>query len=125
MNDAYEGWVEQARYDLETAEAMQKAGRWLYVLFCCQQSVEKMLKAIISRKTKQLPPRIHNLMRLAELAGLTLSEERITLLRKLTAYYLQSRYPEEIADLRRSATPEMAKKIFEQTGEMVQWLTSV
>lgn len=33
-------WVKLSIYDLETALAMQKAGRYLYVLFCCQQAVE-------------------------------------------------------------------------------------
>lgn len=37
-------WVEQARYDLETARAMLDSGRYVYVVFCCQQAVEKMIK---------------------------------------------------------------------------------
>jgi len=28
--------VERGQYDLDTADAMFKAGRHLYVLFCCQ-----------------------------------------------------------------------------------------
>lgn len=122
---AYEEWTEQARYDLETAEAMLKSGRWLYVLFCCQQAVEKMLKAVITRKTQKFPPPIHNLMRLAETAGLALSEERVRLLTKLSSYYIRSRYPEEMADLRRRATTEMARAILSQTKEVIQWLTSI
>ena len=44
-------WVERAQYDLETARAMLASGRLLYVLFCCQQAVEKMLKGIIAKRT--------------------------------------------------------------------------
>jgi HEPN domain-containing protein len=46
MADAAEKWVAQAQYDIETAKAMFDTGRYLYVLFCCQQAVEKMLKAL-------------------------------------------------------------------------------
>jgi HEPN domain-containing protein len=69
MDDLSQQWVERARYDLDTADAMFKAGRFLYVLFCCQQAIEKALKAVIVKKTGELPPRIHNLLRLAETAG--------------------------------------------------------
>ena len=33
VQDKYEHWLEIAEYDLETAHAMLKAGRWLYVVF--------------------------------------------------------------------------------------------
>ncbi|MCL2831912.1 MAG: HEPN domain-containing protein [Treponema sp.] len=32
----FEYWLDISRYDLETAEAMFIAGRWLYVVFMCQ-----------------------------------------------------------------------------------------
>jgi HEPN domain-containing protein len=55
-------WSEQGNYDLETARAMLQSGRFVYVLFCCQQAVEKMLKGVIAKTTGEMPPRIHNLM---------------------------------------------------------------
>jgi len=57
MSETEQGWVDQAQYDLDTARAMLASGRYLYVLFCCQQAVEKALKAAIVRKTGELPPR--------------------------------------------------------------------
>ena len=41
MDDLSRQWAEQAQYDLDTADAMLKAGRYLYVLFCCHQAVER------------------------------------------------------------------------------------
>jgi len=69
MDDISQQWNERARYDLDTADAMFKAGRYLYVLFCCQQAVEKALKAVVVLRTRELPPRVHKLVRLAEVAG--------------------------------------------------------
>jgi len=37
--DKYEYWKDAAIYDLETAEAMLDSGRYLYVVFMCQQAI--------------------------------------------------------------------------------------
>jgi len=87
MDDLTRKWAEQAQYDLDTADAMFKAGRYVYVLFCCQQAVEKALKAVIVKKTGEMPPRIHNLLRLAETAGIESGQEQIHFLTKLSGYY--------------------------------------
>src|SRR3990172_8785663 len=89
-------WVNQAQYDLETARALDASGRNLYVLFCCQQAVEKLLKALIVDRTGDFPPRIHNLLRLAEEANVSGDNQQMAFLAELSAYYLRTRYPEEI-----------------------------
>jgi HEPN domain-containing protein len=33
IQEKYDYWLDAANYDLETAEAMYKSGRWLYVAF--------------------------------------------------------------------------------------------
>ena len=124
MVDTSKQWAERARYDLDTARAMLDAGRYLYVLFCCQQGVEKMLKAVIARRTREHPPRVHRLVRLAEVAKVELSEPQADLLRELSAYYIQSRYPEEISDLAAQVRQEEAKRIVDQTEGFVQWLST-
>jgi HEPN domain-containing protein len=63
-----EAWNNKAAYDLETAKAMLDARRFVYVLFCCQQAVEKYLKGAIAERRGTCSPRIHQLVRLAELA---------------------------------------------------------
>lgn len=39
-------WLDIADYDLGTAKAMMDANRYLYVIFMCQQAVEKIIKAL-------------------------------------------------------------------------------
>jgi len=118
-------WLEQARYDLDTARAMLDSGRYLYVLFCCQQAVEKTIKAIIAKRTKEFPPRIHSLIRLAKVATLELNEEREQLLRELSNYYIQTRYPEEISNLPEKKIASQISSILQQTEEIMQWLISM
>ena len=117
-----EKWVERAQYDLETARAMLASGRYLYVLFCGQQAVEKAIKAIIALRTGEMPPRIHPLVRLAEKAGLTLDEPRKKQFLTLTSYYFESRYPDDIAALSTQADRAKAEGALRTTEEILEWL---
>lgn len=118
-------WLRQARYDLDTAFAMLNSGRYLYVLFCCQQAIEKMLKARFAARVNACPPRIHSLTRLAAAIPVDLTEERAQFLRELSHYYIQTRYPEEISELAVQLSEEQARGVYEQTKEIMQWLASI
>jgi HEPN domain-containing protein len=108
-------WLDASRYDLETAKALLKSRRYVYVLFMCQQSLEKLLKALITVQTREFPPRIHNLARLAELTGLEISHEEQMLLERLSLYYLQSRYPPDVQTLAKTVKAAVATAHLEQT----------
>jgi len=104
---------------------MLKSGRYLYVLFCCQQVIEKTLKAVIVDKTAEFPPRIHNLPRLSEVAEIAVDEAQMDFLTELSAYYIQTRYPEEIASLGEKVTKKIAAETLRQTEETSEWLLSM
>jgi HEPN domain-containing protein len=53
-----------------------------------------MLKAHVARQTKDIPPRIHNLIRLVEIAKLELGPEEKQFLREFNLYQLEGRYPD-------------------------------
>lgn len=125
MVDERRQWSDLSRYDLDTARAMLDAGRHLYVLFCCQQAVEKSIKGVIADRTAEAPPRIHQLVRLAEVAGLECEADRLEFLRKLSSYYIQSRYPEEIVSLAKKISADLAWATLSQTEEVLSWLDSI
>ncbi len=104
---------------------MFRAGRYLYVLLCCQQAIEKYLKSVIVQRTNKLPPRIHQLARLAEIAAVAPDERQVDFLRELSGYYIPTRYPEDIADLALDVKPEKALRVLGQSREFVQWLNSI
>lgn len=108
-------WLEASLYDLQTARVLLKSRRYIYVLFMCQQSLEKLLKAHVTAQTKEFPPRIHNLARLAELTNLEFSQEEKVLLERLSLYYLQSRYPPDVQALAKTVKASTATAHLEQT----------
>ena len=120
-----EQWTKRAWYDVDTARAMLDSRRFFYVPFCCQQAVEKMIKAIIAKTTGETPPRIHNLIELAKRAGLTPDADQARLMRELCEYYIQSRYPEEVESMSSAAWKPVAEDVIVRTEKMVQWLSSI
>ena len=84
-----------------------------------------MLKGLIVEKTRELPPRLHSLPRLAEAAGLAPDEVRADFLAVLSAYYVQSRYPEEIEASGGQVTRQIASETLRKTTETLKWLESL
>ena len=108
-------WVDASRYDLETARALLESRRYIYVLFMCQQSLEKLLKAHATAQTGEFPPRIHNLARLGDMIPFEFSSEEKALLERLSLYYLQSRYPPETQVLAKKVSRSVAVAHLQET----------
>jgi HEPN domain-containing protein len=122
VNKDIQQWIKQSDYDFATAAAMQKSRRYLYVLFCCQQAVEKRLKGLVIKCTNEMPPRTHDLLRLTGLAKIELTEEQELFLRHLCNYYIECRYPEEMQELARQASRKLADTYLNKTKEILKWL---
>lgn len=120
-----DAWLELAEYDLETARVMLRTGRYLYVLFCCQQTLEKALKALVAKQTNQFPPRTHSLMRLADIISLKLTDDQQYLFRELSAYYISTRYTHTVQQLSARISKTVARDLLEQTEKAQQWLRSM
>lgn len=56
-------WILLAEYDLESAEVLFKAKKYLTMAFSCQQAIEKILKAIYVKEKSETPPYTHNLIK--------------------------------------------------------------
>lgn len=63
-------WRQGADEDWEVAVKLVTDGKSRHGLFFAHLALEKMLKALVCRHTRDVPPRIHNLTRPSELAGL-------------------------------------------------------
>jgi HEPN domain-containing protein len=116
-------WVERSRYDLDTAKAMLNAARYLYVAYMCQQTIEKMIKAIIAQQGKENYP-IHNLNRLAEIAEISnkLSQEQLDFIAELTPYHIEARYGDYKESLSEIIDEQRARSVYEKTLGLFQWL---
>ena len=66
-------WLSTAEQDLESARRLLKSGEDLHwCLFFCHLTIEKHLKALAVKHTKDLAPRTHDLEKLAARSDLPL-----------------------------------------------------
>ena len=94
--EKFEFWLDSAEYDMETAEAMLSSGRWLYVVFMCQQAIEKLVKGLYTLYVEDNVPRTHNITFLVQAfedqLPVAVTDDRYDLFTKLRAFYLDGRY---------------------------------
>ena len=87
-------------------------------MFHCQQSLEKLLKAIlIERSVAGIARRTHDLVSLTEELHIEMPAERTRFLRRLTELYVPTRYNDEEIDYEGTATEWV-----HQTEEFFAWL---
>ncbi len=117
-------WIKISDYDLTTAAAMLKSKRYLYVAFTCQQCIEKLMKALYITLHKDTPPYTHNLIRLSELIKIEsdLSQEQKETINVLNAYYIKTRYSEEMEKLSKNFNKITAEQMLKQTKTLAAWL---
>jgi HEPN domain-containing protein len=117
-------WMNLAQYDLDTAEAMLKTGRLLYVGFMCHQVIEKALKGQFEKTHDEMPPYTHNLSFLAKESGLLhlLSEEQKKLIALLQPLNVESRYPSFKEKILQTLDDRRCDDIVKETGRLFQWI---
>ena len=93
--DRIKYWTELSDYDLDTADAMLRTGRWLYVGYMCHQTIEKIFKAYWCSRKEEPAPYTHNLINLAQSCGLgqLLSNEQKIFIGEMMPLNIEARYP--------------------------------
>ena len=92
----------------------------------CHQTIEKALKAVISRDCEEgeLPPKIHNLLKLAERANLfeLMSDIQQSLIFELNPLNIEARYPEYKKHIEAGLTKESSETLLKGTEELLCWI---
>lgn len=132
--EKFEHWEDIAKYDLDTAEAMYHAGRYLYVVFMCQQAIEKLTKGLFVFVRGKEAPRTHNIYSVfknifdPDLKDENFNEkekEYAPFFAELLAYYISERYPSYREKLSSSVKQEKAREVLERSKEVFAWLQSL
>jgi len=124
--EKFEYWLNTAKYDLKTADAMLEAGRWFYVIFMCQQAIEKLVKGLYLLYIDDNVPRLHDINAIFDHYKSKLpckqTDDQAKLFDTLSKFYLRSRYPDYTPVSASLATGEFAHSILEKSKEAFQWL---
>lgn len=115
---------DSSQRNLETARDLIKSEHFDWALFLGQLSLEKLLKALILQKTQQIPPNIHDLLKLTQLATLQLDPDKKEWLVEIARYHIQARYDDIKYELYKTATPEYTQMWFKRIEELYLWINS-
>ncbi len=114
-------WRGGAEEDWAVAIHLVERGSVRHGLFFAHLALEKLLKAHVCRRTGDVAPRLHNLVRLAEIAELALDSARTDTLAEMNAFSLAGRYPDA------SPPPpslDEALLLMGRALEVLTWLTA-
>jgi HEPN domain-containing protein len=110
MGKDFENYTSFSEYDFATAKHLLKAGRYVYVIFMCHMSLEKMLKAIFSKRLNRTAPKTHNLLYLVKETKTELPPEHFDFVSKINNASIVTRYPEDFKKLISSYPSQVAKE---------------
>lgn len=112
-------WRDGAAEDWEIAQELLVSKRVRHSLFFAHLTLEKLLKAHVCHHTRDLAPRLHNLVRLAELAALSVGQHQIDVLAEMNAFNIEGRYPDLLMP---PPSLEEARGYLRRAEEVYQWL---
>ena len=115
-------WHKGAEEDIAAAGALLEKQHPRHALFFGHLAIEKMLKAHVARTLKDIPPRTHDLLRLADTAGISLSGEQRAFLARFQQYCLEGRYPDYLPV---APSREEAESGLRKAREVLSWLTNL
>ncbi len=124
MEDKINYWLELSEYDYETAEAMLKSERFLYVGFMCHQTLEKIFKAYFIKIKNETAPYSHSLSYLAKKGDfyVEFTEEQKDFIDQVEPLNIEARYPSYKERLLESLTETKCKELLSGTKKIQEWI---
>jgi HEPN domain-containing protein len=105
-------WITIAENDLPVAEILFNNGHYVWCLFIGHLILEKILKAHYVKDTGPTPPKIHDLVKLADKTKLALTGSHKLFLDEINDFQLEARYPDYKQSLYKIADKISLKKSF-------------
>ena len=124
MPDNVAYWLELCDDDLKAAKAMLQSKHYLWTGFICHSVAEKALKAAITKYTNEIPPKIHDLPKLASMTDYygSISDEHNTLLSMLNPLQIEARYPEYKAKMEALLTEGYCVALLAEVEGFLCWI---
>jgi HEPN domain-containing protein len=114
-------WVEVADDDFQTMQLLYQSKEYTAALFIGYVMLEKLLKVLYVQKHKKHAPRTGNLLRLAHLCELELTEERTDMLEE-TAFFESAIYDDLDSTFFNRCTHAYATEWVEKINQLRQWI---
>ena len=116
-------WVDTAERDWIAAENMFMTKDYMHSLFWAHLVLEKLAKAHwVKNSENDVPPKIHNIVRLLKQSNVDLEDETMFFLEKFNDFQQMSRYPDFHHEIFDRCTKEYTYKQLEKVKEVRECL---
>lgn len=116
-------WLNSANHDLKVAQSLFKNKNYDWCLFVGHLVLEKTLKAFWVRDNKNnIPPKIHNLLKISEQTRLILTDEYKLFLLNINDFNLEARYPDYKFNFYKKCNKEFTRQNLKRIKDFYQWL---
>lgn len=115
-------WLESSEYDLDTGATLLRSKKFPYALFFGHLAVEKLLKALVVKRTGEHAPYSHSLGILAARTGIEIPESVMDQLAEFMEFHTEARYPDVKMEFYQKCTKEFAQSKFREIKKVCKWL---
>ena len=115
-------WIDATNENVDVAEYLINGKKTVECLFFSHLALETMLKAHLTKFTKQTPPKIHNLISIADKANVELDDQTRNFFSIMNKFQMEGRYRNELVE---RPPLEIAKNYFAVTKQKLQWLNQM
>jgi len=115
-------WLKSSDDDVKAMHHLFEKGDYTWSLFIGHLVIEKLLKACYVQQVDIAPPFIHDLTRLAEKAGILLSEDQKDILDTLSTFNLRARYDDYQMAFHQKCSRNFTEKWIHEIEEFRKWI---
>lgn len=124
-DEVIEYWVTSAEQDRQTMMHLYESKDYHWSLFMGHLVLEKLLKAVYVALIDTNVPRIHDLLRLSEKAGLKPDDKQRDELDLVTSFNIAARYPDYKHSFYQKCSPAFTEENLTTIKELRTWLLEV
>ncbi len=125
MDEVVKYWLETSMHDHATMDVLFKNARYSDALFFGHIVLEKVLKALVVKSSKNHAPFTHDLAQLQHLSGIDLTEDEINLLDEVNDFNIRARYPERKLEFYKQCTKEFTEKYVVRINNLYEKLCNI
>ena len=117
-------WLTTSAEDFKVMEHLFEKGDYAHALFFAHLAIEKALKALYCKTKKDHAPHKHNLLNLARLIDLSITEEQELWLEEVNRFNLEARYPDFKLNFYKICTRDFTLGHINKTEEFIPWISN-
>ncbi len=115
-------WIESSDRDYQTMNNLYDKGDYTWSLFIGHIILEKLIKALYVSINGDTPPFSHNLLYLAQKAGLKCSEQQKDYFDEITTFNIRSRYDDIKMQFYKKCTMEYTQQWIKEIKVLRKWI---